>query len=274
MAQPIVDLSNNLSLNVGAITLSGCGNYCSGSFNPNSVTNYPLSQTASIFVPYGNQAADSQGDKACTGCIGSRNSIYPSFLPSMVANTSFNNYFGFDTIYAALSTGLPTSQPATYGGIVFAAVQPDANQAFSMLYSPASSAEEFTYGSIAGACPHGGCCEGGQWLAGYADFSATILPSAAYVAGTLTPSGFSLSSSPTIFKRSSTQRDQCASNPVDTNLFCRWGDYTTTAWDLGNGADWWTDGGYSYVYTNASPTFHAWANWVAGVPVPVPPECQ
>ena len=79
-----------------------------------------------------------------------------------------------------------------------------------------------------------GRCEGGQWLGGYAE-SLINDPSLRRIrTGTLTPSGFSLSPSPTIFQRSSTQRNKCASNPVDSNLYCRWGDYTTTTWDLGN----------------------------------------
>ena len=283
---PNVDSQQNVSVSVATLTSTG-------SYDPTAVVNYPLAIQANGTVPFGNQAADTYGNPACSGCIGSRNSIAVQDEAFKIADTSFNNYFGYDTIYASLSVGLPGSA-AVNGALIVAAIQPDApagQQSYSMLYQSSTTSDTFTYGTIAGACPGNpgptnGCCRGGQWLLGYDYLSSSSLPSEAYITGTLTPSGLSLSSTPSVFKTSDGQSgalnisnppgNQCVVNgPSNNNPACRWGDYSFTFWNIGNAGHWWTDENYAYHWDAGGGKYvDTWADWVAGVSVPTPPACQ
>jgi Abnormal spindle-like microcephaly-assoc'd, ASPM-SPD-2-Hydin len=283
---PNVDSQNNLSVFIATLTSAG-------SYDPTAVVNYPLGQGLGT-VPFGNQGADAYGNPACQGCTGSRNDVTVQDEAFKIADTAFNGGFGYDTIYASLSVGLQVLGQQG-GALVVAAIQPDApagQQSYSMLYAPNLITDTFTYGSIAGACPGNpgptqGCCRGGQWLLGYDYLSSASLPSEAYITGTLTPSGLSLSSAASVFKASAGQAgalslpgytpgNQCVLNgPSNSNSACRWGDYSFTFWNIGNAGNWWTDEHYAYHWVPASGQYvDTWADWVAGVAVPTPPACQ
>ena len=283
---PNVDSQQNVSVNLATLTPTG-------SYDPTAVINYPLGIQANGTVPFGNQAADTYGNPACSGCVASLNDISVQDEAFKIDDTAFNGGVGYDTIYASLSVALPASAPAN-GALIVAAIQPDApagQQSYSMLYKPSTTGDTFTYGSVAGACPGNpgptnGCCRGGQWLLGYDYLSSSSLPSEAYITGSLTPSGLSLSSTPAVYKTSDGQSgatnipspagNQCVVNgPSNDNPACRWGDYSFTFWNIANAGEWWTNENYAYHWNAGGGKYvDTWADWVAGVSVPTPPACQ